>query len=127
MSAWADYHERLLHLHVQAGRPSSRTVARHSGTNISHTSVIKILQGQRLPSWELLRAVLRGLSADETTEDAFSELWVAAYRELNPVKAGDAPTSMPPIRPGDAAMILTELQEIRRLLEELVMLQKGAM
>ena len=57
-------------LHVRAGAPSTRVIARGIGS-ISHTTVSQTLRGVRVPSWPLLSKIVLGLGGDE---DEFRDL-----------------------------------------------------
>jgi hypothetical protein len=78
----------LRKLHRYAGEPSTRDIAK--AINYSHTTVAKAMNGDRCPSWPVLRAIVRGLQGDE---DHFRELWVAV-RDIDAPLAQDG-TSIP--------------------------------
>lgn len=63
--------EALRDLHLQAGRPSARAVARLAG-DVSHTTVAEALSGRRLPTWPVLDKIVRALEGEA---DRFRELW----------------------------------------------------
>ncbi len=67
----------LRDLHVRAGRPSLRTIARAVG-GISHMTVSDALKGRRVPSWDTVRRIGLYLSGDEET---LHFQWVAATSE----------------------------------------------
>lgn len=72
----------LRELHLQAGRPSTRSIAK-SGT-YSHTTIAAVLKTSRLPAWTVLADIVRCLSGDT---EAFLELWVEAARaEEDPLR-----------------------------------------
>lgn len=60
-------------LHVRAGEPSSRAIARGAG-GLSHTTVHGALRGARVPSWPVLAKLVKALDGDE---EEFRELWAA--------------------------------------------------
>lgn len=65
---------KLRRLHLVAGEPSMRAIARSTGT-LSHDTVRRVLNGPALPQWEPLELVVRALNGDVET---FRGLWVAA-------------------------------------------------
>ncbi|WP_425300634.1 NBR1-Ig-like domain-containing protein [Nocardia wallacei] len=78
----------LRQLHRHAGEPSSREIAR--ATNYSHTTVAKVLRGDRRPSWPVLRAIVRSLHGNE---EFFRSLWVSVRDVEAPlVGATDLPS-----------------------------------
>jgi hypothetical protein len=70
----------LRQLHRYAGEPSSREIAK--ATNYSHTAVAKAMNGDRCPSWPVLRAIVGSLQGNE---DRFRELWVAVRDTAAPL------------------------------------------
>ncbi|GAB1509826.1 hypothetical protein JCM33774_18670 [Actinophytocola sp. KF-1] len=64
----------LQSLHVQAGKPSMRSIATAVG-DVSHTTVSEAINGKRIPSWPIVRSIVRYLNGDE---ESFHQLWVAA-------------------------------------------------
>jgi Ig-like domain from next to BRCA1 gene/Helix-turn-helix domain len=76
----------LRQLHRHAGEPSTRDIAK--AINYSHTTVAKAMNGDRCPSWPVLRAIVRGLHGDE---DRFRELWVAVRDTEAPLSQDGAP------------------------------------
>ena len=67
-------HPALRALHVRAGEPSTRVIARGIGS-ISHTTVSQTLRGDRVPSWPIFSKIVLQLGGDE---DEFRDLWAAA-------------------------------------------------
>src|SRR5262245_1079873 len=61
-------------LHLQAGKPSMRTISGAVG-NVSHTTVAELINGKRIPSWPIVESVVRYLQGDV---GAFQQLWIAA-------------------------------------------------
>ena len=59
-------------LHLQAGKPSARAIARALGS-ISHTTVTEALNGRRVPSWPVLARIVKALGGDE---EAFQRIWM---------------------------------------------------
>jgi hypothetical protein len=74
-------------LHVRAGQPSTRVIARGIGS-ISHTTVSQTLRGDRVPSWPLLSKIVLGLGGDE---DEFRDLWAATRHAGAPTEGLPAP------------------------------------
>lgn len=70
----ADLLAALHELHVVAGEPSMREVAR-AGRAVSHDTVHRVLTEPRLPSWSALEHVVRSLHGDVAR---FHKLWFAA-------------------------------------------------
>jgi hypothetical protein len=64
-------------LHLHAGAPSTRSIARDTGLLISHDTVHRVLAAARVPTWRALRLVVEALGGDVET---FHPLWVAARR-----------------------------------------------
>ncbi len=80
MSAWLDYWGRMQDLWVTAGCPSSRTVARNSGSSIAHATFNAALRGSRLISQDGSRALWIALGGDPEESD---RLWMQARMEGN--------------------------------------------
>lgn len=114
LSAWQEYHQALIKLHIDADRPSTRAVAKRATTSMSHVTVNDVLRGKRLPGWPVLRDIVCALEGDH---DRFHDLWRAAVQELDR-RAPIAPA--PPPRSASDSLILNELIAIRRLLERLL-------
>ena len=74
-------------LHVRAGAPSTRVIARGIGS-ISHTTVSQTLRGDRVPSWPLLSKIVLQLGGDE---DEFRDLWAATRHAGAPTEGLPAP------------------------------------
>ena len=67
----------LYELHLHAGKPSTRAIARLTGHAISHDTVNRVLRGGDLPRWVPLELVVKALNGDV---EAFRALWVSAQR-----------------------------------------------
>lgn len=67
---------RLRELHLDAGRPSVRTIARQTEA-LGHDTVHRLLVGAKLPSWGPLELVVEALGGHV---DEFRELWKSAHR-----------------------------------------------
>jgi DNA-binding phage protein len=65
----------LRDLHLHAGEPSTRAIARSAGRAVSHDTVNRVLRGDGLPSWTSLEFVVKALGGDV---EAFRKLWVSA-------------------------------------------------
>jgi hypothetical protein len=75
-------HEILLELyelHLVAGQPSMRDIAR-STRALSHDTVHRVLTGPALPSWGPLELVVEALDGDV---ERFRALWVTARRAMD--------------------------------------------
>lgn len=81
----------LQSLHMRAGQPSARVIARGIGS-ISHTTVSQTLRGDRVPSWPLLSKIILGLGGDE---DEFRDLWAATRHAGTPTEGLPAPVESP--------------------------------
>lgn len=68
----------LRELHLLAGEPSMRAIARSTGA-LSHDTVHRVLTGPGLPNWRPLELVVKALNGDV---DAFRERWAAARRAM---------------------------------------------
>ncbi len=78
---------RLDALHSQAGRPSMREISRRAGRGkISPSTVHNIFRTARVPRWEFLEQVVLALGGAGDHEE-FLDLWQAAWRTENEVKA----------------------------------------
>ena len=79
----AEYCRELLvalrELHLRAGAPSTRSIARSTGNEISHDTVNRILKGSDLPQWRSLEFIVKALEGDVET---FLDLWVSARRAM---------------------------------------------
>lgn len=75
-------------LHVQAGAPSTRVIARGIGS-ISHTTVSQTLRGDRVPSWPVLSKIVLELGGDE---DEFRDFWAATRHARMPTESLPAVT-----------------------------------
>jgi hypothetical protein len=65
----------LRSLRAQAGSPSLRALAKRAGT-VSHTTVADALAGSRVPSWEVVSAIVRACEGDQ---DQIRRKWLAAH------------------------------------------------
>jgi len=74
--AHRDLIERLRELHLQAGLPSLRDVARRTCA-LSRDTVHRVLVGRSVPRWGPLELVVEALDGDV---ELFRELWIAAQR-----------------------------------------------
>jgi hypothetical protein len=68
----------LRELHLLAGEPSTRAIARSTGA-LSHDTVYRVLTGPDLPRWGPLELVVEALHGDVET---FRGLWVSARRAM---------------------------------------------
>jgi len=69
----------LSELHLHAGEPSTRMIARSTGHAISHDTVHRILAGKDVPRWRPLELVVKALDGDVET---FRALWISARRAM---------------------------------------------
>lgn len=69
----------LRELHLLAGEPSMRTIARSTGHKISSDTVHRVLTGSDLPRWVPLELIVIVLNGDVET---FRSLWVSARRAM---------------------------------------------
>jgi hypothetical protein len=69
-------------LHRDRGEPSARAIARNVRGEISHNTVIKWLECERLPPWGILEQLVRGLGGDEAK---FRRLWRAVRDQQEPL------------------------------------------
>ena len=95
--------DALHDLHLRAGWPSLRTLAREAGC--SHTTVSHVFSTARLPAWGVLELVVEALGGDTAR---FHDLWLAAGRDAE----GPATGARPAI-----AGRREELRAVRRHLE----------
>ena len=61
----------LREAHLQAGKPSFRSISRALG-DVSHTTVSELMAGRRIPSWSIVERVVEQLGGDV---DRFRSLW----------------------------------------------------
>jgi hypothetical protein len=73
----------LRHLHLRAGEPSMRAIARLTGA-ISHDTVHRILTGPDVPQWGPLELVVEALHGDV---ELFRELWITARSTMDEDRA----------------------------------------
>ncbi|GAA2820818.1 helix-turn-helix domain-containing protein [Nonomuraea rubra] len=87
----------LLHRHRRVGQPTQRTLEKKS--NISKSTISRVMSSQIFPSWEVLRAILLALDVDEEdVETWWKERWIAVSDLLRPL--GPASADRPDFRPG---------------------------
>lgn len=72
----------LRELHLHAGEPSTRAIARSTGGAISHDTVHRILTSKDLPRWNPLELIVKALDGDV---ENFLALWVSARRAMEQV------------------------------------------
>jgi Tfp pilus assembly protein PilF len=88
----------LRDLHLQAGKPSYRSISR-ALEDVSHTTVAELLGGRRIPSWSIVERVVKQLGGDE---DQFRSLWLEASRQAPATAvAEEISASVGPDRSGD--------------------------
>jgi hypothetical protein len=75
----------LRDLHLRAGEPSMRLIARRTQA-LSHDTVHRVLVGPVLPRWGALELVVEALEGDV---DTFRLLWISARRALDSDGHGD--------------------------------------
>lgn len=68
----------LRDLHLRAGEPTMRAIARATGA-LSHDTVHRILTGPVLPRWGPLELVVEALAGDV---EVFRGLWLTARRAM---------------------------------------------
>lgn len=73
----------LRRLHLRAGEPSVRAIARSTGA-ISHDTVHRVLTGPDVPQWGPLELVVEALHGDV---EVFRELWIAARSAMEENRA----------------------------------------
>src|SRR5215475_10726734 len=86
----AKLHRAVTDLHLRAGRPSTRSIARTSGM-LSHDTVHRILTEDQTPTWTSLESVVAALGGN--VED-FRVLWLAARTELDTAAEQSGNTSI---------------------------------
>ena len=69
----------LRELHLLAGEPSMRTIARAAGRKISCDTVHRVLTGPDLPRWGSLELIVVALDGDV---EFFRDRWVSARRAM---------------------------------------------
>jgi hypothetical protein len=73
-----EFFDEFRNLHLYAGRPSTRHLAREASrgrTSISHTTVHEALSGKRLPRWDYAKTLIDLMGGEV---EHFHKLWVAA-------------------------------------------------
>jgi hypothetical protein len=73
----------LRRLHLRAGEPSVRAIARSTGA-ISHDTVHRVLTSPELPQWGPLELVVEALHGDV---EVFRELWITARSTMEENRA----------------------------------------
>jgi hypothetical protein len=73
-----DLLSELRDLHLRAGEPSMRAIARATRA-LSHDTVHRVLVGPALPRWGPLELVVEALGGDV---ERFRDLWLAARRAM---------------------------------------------
>jgi hypothetical protein len=68
----------LRDLHLRAGEPSMREIARRTCA-LSHDTVHRVLTHPELPRWGPLELVVEALGGDV---ESFRQLWISARREM---------------------------------------------
>jgi hypothetical protein len=112
--AWTAYITALRDLHVAAGEPSSRAVARQTATlgeSVGHVTINDALRGARIPTHRTLRRLVAVLGGNE---DEFRRLLIEAEGEA--ARSGDEPLRG---APGSPSLVLAELVAIRAVLERI--------
>jgi Golgi phosphoprotein 3 (GPP34) len=98
--------QALRDLHLEAGEPSCRDLAKKCGPgNISHNTVNQILRGQKLPRQPHLEVLVHALGGDWLR---FKALWCEARKE-----AGGAGADDPAADPVTGAEPDSEIQRLR--------------
>lgn len=69
----------LRELHLRAGEPSTRSISKATGKQISHETVNQTLKGSVLPHWTTVEFIVKALEGDVET---FRELWISARRAM---------------------------------------------
>lgn len=106
----ADLAAALRSLRVQAGSPSLRALAKRAGT-VSHTTVAEALAGGRVPSWQVVSAIVRACEGDE---DQIRRKWLAAHDAEAASAAESSSVSEPAlVREGDTLDWLHEADRPR--------------
>lgn len=78
--------DQLRRLHIEAGEPSSRHIARQAG--ISHDTVHRTLTGPALPRWTNVELVVHALDGDV---EAYRARWLAARAAEEPARPAAGP------------------------------------
>lgn len=72
--------QELRDLHLRAGLPSVREIARKTEA-LSRDTVHRVLVGKSVPRWGPLELIVEALGGDV---EVFRELWIAAHRQTEP-------------------------------------------
>lgn len=83
----AAFSAALRNLHVRAGEPSSRAMAKEIG-GISHTTLYAALRGTSVPSWPVTQKLVEHLNGDLET---FRELWADTRPNVQPRRSYSGP------------------------------------
>jgi hypothetical protein len=86
-SAEAAFSAALRDLHVRAGQPSSREMAKGIGA-ISHSTVYAAVKGTSVPSWPVTEKIVEYLNGDV---EAFRDLWVDTRPTAQPRRSYSGP------------------------------------
>ena len=86
-SAEAAFSAALRALHVRAGQPSSRDMAKGIG-GVSHTTLNAAIRGTSIPSWVITEKVVEYLGGDVET---FRDLWVDTRPDAQPRRSYSGP------------------------------------
>jgi hypothetical protein len=109
---------RLKRLHRNDGEPSTREIAKRTGTAISHTTVHSTLRCLRTPQWGPLELVVEALRGDI---EEFRRLWVAIRDAEDNSEASEATVALTntgtPTPEVSSRLHLIELQATVALLE----------
>lgn len=77
--------DRLRRLRQDAGDPSARHVAQLL-RDVSHTTVAEAFNGKRVPSWSILKRIVRTLGGNP---EEFQELWTASQAPSGEISSPD--------------------------------------
>ncbi len=83
----AAFSAALRDLHVRAGEPSSRAMAKEIG-GISHTTLYAALRGTSVPSWPVTQKLVEHLGGDV---EAFRDLWADTRPNAQPRRSYSGP------------------------------------
>jgi hypothetical protein len=95
--------DRLRRLHLHAGKPSTREIARHIGSSaISHTTVHSVLRCARCPRWGNLELIVEALGGDI---EEFRLIWMAMQESSHLPAAGHTEAAQRQSTPGGSSAI----------------------